>query len=128
MALDIHPQDLGLWIRIIPVAWDTARAFKLPLRELIPTPLPGRGIYKNQEALGCCWPREGIIHIALRFKDAEGKWLGPRPEPDVWKTLAHELAHLEEDRHSTRFWALHENILAEINNSWPSCQRITGEI
>ena len=82
-----HPLDLGLWIRMIPVAWDTARAYKLPLKEIQPTPLPGGAA--NQSILGCCYPHLGVIHIALRFRDREGNWLGPRPEPDVWRTLAH---------------------------------------
>ena len=66
---------------------------------------------------GCCWPRLGVIHLVLRFKHPQtGEWMGPRPEANVWQTLAHELAHLEEERHSPRFYALLDTLLQDIND------------
>ena len=107
----LHPLDIGLWCRIIPLAFEVARDHKLPLKEILPTPYP-----EDMSKLGCCWPRLGIIHLVLRFKHPQtGAWMGPRPEADVWRTLAHELAHLEEERHSRRFDALLDTLLDDIN-------------
>ncbi len=101
----VHPLDISLWIRLIPIAFEVAREFKLPLKEI--SPAPNAKELHQQGVLGRCWPETGVIHVVLRFKDASGAWMpAARPEADVFKTLAHELAHLEERSHNPRFWAL----------------------
>lgn len=110
-----HPLDLSLWCRIIPVAFETARRLRLPLREIQPD---SHGTYKGRRmnCLGCCWAESGSIRIVLRFKHpATGEWMGPRPEADVWRTLAHELAHLEVGPHNTRFRALMVSVVHEMD-------------
>ena len=118
MTIDVHPLDIGLWGRIIPVAFETACDWKLPLKEIRPTPTPGDYNRTRHEVNGCCFVRQGIVHLVLRFKHPQtGQWMpGARPEADVWKTLAHELAHLEETRHSPRFYALMNTLEQDIKD------------
>jgi len=109
---NLHPLDIGPWCRVFPLAFEVARDHKLPLKEIRPTPAP-----EDMSKFGCCWPRLGVIHLVLRFKHPQtGEWMGPRPEANVWQTLAHELAHLEEERHSPRFYALLDTLLQDIND------------
>jgi len=114
----VHPLDLALWLRVIPLAWEVACAHRLPLTEVRPTPTPGPYNRQSQKVTGCCYTREGIIHLVLRHRNPEtGEWMpAARPEADVFHTLAHELAHLEEARHSPRFYALLHTLLRDVTS------------
>jgi hypothetical protein len=118
MRDNLHPCDIGLWIRMIPIAQEAARIHKLPLQEMWPDCKGDRlGWETGMSCYGCCDVRAGRIHVVLRFKHPKtGDWMAARPEGDVWRTLAHELAHLEEASHRPRFWAVMAGIVATVES------------
>jgi hypothetical protein len=112
-----HPDDTRLWIRLAACAFEVARGRKLELNHITLNSTGQRPASGDaaQHCLGWCDTHAQEITLVLRFKGKDGGWLGPRPEADVWKTLAHELAHLEVPNHSPRFWAMMSTIQDDVN-------------
>ena len=112
-----HADDLRLYTRLAACAFEVARGRKLPLTG-VSLDSTGRRPHSHdghQHCTGWCDVHTGHITLVLRFKGADGEWLGPRPEADVWKTLAHELAHLEVLKHNPRFWAMMSTIQDDVD-------------
>lgn len=113
----VHPADIAIWCEVVRVAFEAARRLRLPLR----TVSPDSGI-KGQMVNGWCDVERGDIVIVLRYRHHEtGAWMpGRRREAEVFRTLAHELAHLdlntncESDAHGPRFEALMAEALQEV--------------
>lgn len=105
----LHPDDRGMWARIVVVAPEVARRQMLPLAEIRPDSS------RQTARLGRCFVNAGIVEILVRFRDPDtGMWMGRLPEAELWQTLAHELAHLDETKHTARFRALEASLLEEI--------------
>lgn len=114
MREHLHPLDLALWMRVIPVAWQMSRDWRLPMRAVLPESRMHR--YGHAGCTGLCH-NDGTIRLVLRHRDRKtDQWMGPRPEAHVWLTLAHELAHLEQWEHGPRHTALLERLLQDIND------------
>lgn len=81
-------QDIPLFRLLELAAWRHATWQKLPLKVFEPKRRPTYDF-------GLCYPAEGRVVVAVRWKRANGLW-NPTPIPaeTLIETLAHELAHL----------------------------------
>lgn len=110
----VHPHDIHLAVQMRDIAHQVAKDYRLPLTEVeFIANAGGRGC----EALGYCYMGMGKIQIVIRFRHPKtGEWMGRRPEADIWRTVAHELAHLEQARHGARHKQLTETLENDIRN------------
>lgn len=83
------------------VAIDLAQKYELPLRSI--TFIKGDAVY------GMC-SKEGRLSIKLEYFDGELV-----PEMEVWRTLAHEMAHLRHFHHHHEFWLFNKELIQEIS-------------
>jgi hypothetical protein len=105
----IHPDDLALFNEVRAAMWAVARHYKLNLRSVTPHPKP-----EAPTCLGDC-DSHGNVRLVLRFT-VKDQWTEPRRVEDVWKTAAHELAHLRHFNHSPAFQEFEEEMLVAMNN------------
>lgn len=86
------------------------RAAELAARHGLPTPTSIRWVGNQQHRWGSCTPADGTIRLSDRMSGFPA-WV-------IDYVIVHELAHLVEAAHSTRFWAL--------VNAYPLTERARG--
>lgn len=83
------------------IAFEMAREFNLNLTKL--------EWLRTDFLYGMAY-RDGKIVIKIQFTDGELV-----PETELWRTVAHELAHLRYMNHNEEFWRFNKEILAVIS-------------
>jgi hypothetical protein len=98
-AANLHPDDLLFFNEVVQAMRHVARAYELPLRSVTPFPMPEQGL---ADRLGDC-NGSGDIRLVMRAT-VNGEWCEePRTPEKVWRTAAHELAHLRHMNHGAAF-------------------------
>jgi hypothetical protein len=125
----LHPADIEAWVKLIPLAFEAAKAHGIELREFLPdstAALPGAK--RDKFCTGYAF-KDGRIAVCIRMRDNDGSWCARRPEPDYLRTLAHELAHLVQWNHGAAHDRTTENILNTIQDirrgTWTAPKRLT---
>jgi hypothetical protein len=107
--MHLHPDDVLLFHEVATAARWVAKHYDLPLKSFEPVPAPEHAT----SALGYC-SVSGNITIALRGMD-KGVWHPePRRAEDIWRTAAHELAHLRHFNHGVAFQEFEEELTLAI--------------
>lgn len=108
----LHPDDVLFFTEVAGVMRTVARQYQLPLRAISPATMPTAGM---ADFLGTC-SHDGHIHLVMRAT-VDGMFVDvPRTPADVWRTAAHELAHLRHFDHSHAFREFHAELLTAIDN------------
>jgi hypothetical protein len=119
MREHLHPCDIGTWMQLIPVAFEAARRHGIELQDLFPDST-GRRLGtrdRTQSCYGWCQPWSGRVTVVVRFRDAKGEWMtARRPTEDIYRTLAHELAHFMNIRHGEMHSRAQAHILTTIQD------------
>lgn len=92
-------KDMESRVRLI--SDQVAKEFRLPLKSI--------EFIKHESLYGSCGS-DGTLRIKLQWPDGELV-----PVMEVWRTVAHELAHLVERNHLEGFWQLNKKILERIS-------------
>jgi hypothetical protein len=97
--MTLHPDDVLFFHDVATAMRTVARAYRLRLTSVTALPMPATGM---ADRLGDC-NSSGDIRLVLRCTE-DGAWC---PEPmspvEVWRTAAHELAHLKHMHHGPAF-------------------------
>lgn len=108
----MHPDDVLFFNEVRDAMLRVAKQYQLPLRSVTAASMPEKGM---QDYLGRCFST-GDIELVMRatvdgvFCDA------PRTPADVWRTAAHELAHLKHMNHGLAFETLFFELMSAIKN------------
>jgi hypothetical protein len=95
----LHPDDVLFFTEVSQAMRRVAQRYDLPLRNIHPATMPESGM---ADYLGKCWST-GDIELVMRAT-VDGKFVdAPRTPDDVWRTAAHELAHLKHMNHGAAF-------------------------
>lgn len=112
MNIPIHPDDILLFQEVSKVARQVARHYELPLRSIEGFPMPKKDM---ADWMGDC-SHTGVIRIVLRCT-VDGEWCdAPLSPPEVWDTVAHELAHLRYMDHGEEFWKFQVELKQAVSN------------
>jgi len=107
----VHPDDLLLFNEIRQAMLSVAKEYHLPVKAITGMPNPDY----RWSPLGDC-SASGDIRLVMRGMTS-GEWdAEPRREDDVWKTAAHELAHLRHMNHGVAFQEFEVEMNTAINN------------
>lgn len=111
-TLPLHPDDVLFFHEVKATMFRVAAAYKLPLKQVRPQAMPEEGM---ADCLGRC-TADGRIEIVMRAT-VDGQWAAsPRTPELVWRTAAHELAHLQHFNHGPAFWALAAELEQAVKN------------
>ena len=88
--------------RVLDTAFQVSDDYYLRLRTI--------DFIKGDSIYGSCNPSYRSIKIKLEYSDGELV-----PEMEVWRTLAHELAHLIYPNHGAEFWELNKQLVEHIS-------------
>lgn len=111
--LNLHPDDLLFFTEVCGVMRAVAKRYDLPLREIVPATMPQKGM---ADFLGLCH-YNGKIELVMRAT-VDGVFVdAPRTPADVWRTAAHELAHLKHMNHGNAFMEFHAELMRAIDNA-----------
>lgn len=107
----LHKDDRELWVFVEKVIWRYAGLFDLPIEEVKPVKRKN-----THDRYGQC-SKNGVVRIALRTF-SRGRW-SKRPELSyqIVDTIAHELAHLREQKHGALWIRLYADILAHLSTT-----------
>jgi hypothetical protein len=109
-AAELHPDDVLFFAEVATAMKAVAIRYGLPLRTI--THLPPDYLGFDTDRWGDC-DEEGNIRLMLRAK-VGGRWTaGPMSPQQVWKTAAHELAHLKYYDHGEP----HEELMKEMEDA-----------
>lgn len=115
MFLPIHPDDLLFFNEVADVMRKVAKGYDLPLMAIEAYPMPTRGM---ADRLGDC-AHDGVIRLVMRAT-VDGKFVDdPRTPDDVWRTAAHELAHLRHMNHGLAFQTFELEMRQAVANARP---------
>lgn len=110
--LPVHPDDLLFFNEVAEVMRKVAKIYDLPLRSITGYPMPTKGM---ADRLGECYGN-GDIRLVMRAT-VNGVWCEePRTPELVWKTAAHELAHLRHMNHGVAFQEFHDELMEAVKN------------
>lgn len=107
--MNLHPDDVLFFHEVVAAMRRVAKKYDLPLRSVSPEPNPEAPCH-----LGTC-SVDGCINLVFRFQ-VDGEWTEPRRPEDVWKTAAHELAHLKHFNHGVKFQEFEEELREAMEN------------
>lgn len=97
--IPLHPDDVLFFNEVVAVMKRVARSYDLPLVRVEAYPMPTKGM---ADRLGEC-TSTGIVRLVMRAT-VDGQFAdAPRTPEDVWRTAAHELAHLRHMNHGVAF-------------------------
>lgn len=91
-------KDMEMRVRLL--AEEMARKFHLPIKSI--------EFIRSENTYGSC-SRDGHLKIKIVYPDGE-----IMPAMEVFRTLAHELAHLIHFNHGDKFWELNRDFCLEI--------------
>jgi hypothetical protein len=108
----LHPDDTPLFLEVATKMREVAKTYNLPMKSIEPMPRPEF----ETSNLGDCNPSLGHIRLVLRGMQ-NGQWAeAPRTVDAVYKTAAHELAHLRYIRHDLGFHQFEEELRQAMMN------------
>ena len=111
-VMPIHPDDLLFFNEVADAMRKIATKYNLPLRSITGYPMPTQGM---ADRLGDC-NSGGDIRLVMRATE-NGVWCpAPRTPKDIWRTAAHELAHLKHLNHGVAFQEFEEEMQAALEN------------
>ncbi len=109
----LHPDDVLFFSEISLIMRDVAARYELPLKTVSPFPMPTKSM---ADRLGEC-DAGGNIRLVMRAT-VNGRWAaGPRTPHDVWRTAAHELAHLRHMNHGAQFQEFEQEMIMAVANA-----------
>lgn len=98
-TIPIHPDDVLFFNEVVGVMRRVAKHYDLPLTHVAAYPMPSKSM---ADRLGDCG-HDGVIRLVMRAT-VDGQFVEePRSPEDVWRTAAHELAHLRHMNHGLAF-------------------------
>lgn len=107
---ELHPDDVLFFAEVAAAMKAVAARYGLPLRTISHLPPDYSGF--DTDRWGDC-DAKGNIRLLLRAK-VSGRWTDdPLSPKEVWKTAAHELAHLKHLEHSEA----HEELMKEMEDA-----------
>lgn len=110
--LNLHPDDVLFFYEVRDAMRKVAKRYELPLRSIEPATMPQNGMV---DFLGLC-SSTGDIKLVMRAT-VDGAFCDePRTPADVWRTAAHELAHLRYMKHDESFHTLFLELMRAIDN------------
>jgi hypothetical protein len=96
--VQIHPSDVALMQKVEEIAVRTAQRFGLCLTRVEHKRRPHPG-----GASGLCYCQRGVVAVVLRYREGKVWWKRRLSDWAIFRTLAHELAHLKDSSHSEVF-------------------------
>lgn len=109
---NLHPDDVLFFTEVSEAMRRVAAQYQLPLRAIHPATMPQKGI---ADFLGLC-RHTGDIELVMRAT-VDGQFVdAPRTPADVWRTAAHELAHLRHMNHGQAFHEFFGELMVAIEN------------
>lgn len=112
VKIPLHPDDLMFFHEVSNAMWKVAHKYRLPLRSITAYPMPERDL---ADRLGDC-SADGHIRLVMRAT-IDGLWASaPRTPELVWKTAAHELAHLRHFNHGDKHAEFQVELLQALEN------------
>lgn len=112
VTMAIHPDDILVFREVTTAMEQVAKQYGLPLRKVEGLPMPKSGMANR---LGDC-SHSGTIRLVLRCTE-DGEWCDAPMSPDeIWRTAAHELAHLRFMNHGLEFQKFEVEMNTAMNN------------
>ena len=108
----LHPDDVMFFHEVHAAMRRVAKAYKLPLKSVVPMTMPERGM---ADRLGDC-SQSGDIRIVMRCTIDDEFCTAPLSPNEVWDTAAHELSHLKHANHGAAFKEFAVELLGAIEN------------
>jgi hypothetical protein len=94
-TIPLHPDDVLFFSEVAATMRQVAKQYRLQLRNVVGLPMPESSM---SDRLGDCG-HDGVIRLVMRAT-VDGAWCDePRSPEEIWKTAAHELAHLRHFQH-----------------------------
>lgn len=110
--IPLHPDDLLFFNEVADVMRRVAKHYDLPLLEISAMPMPSK---EMADRLGDC-DSSGRIRLVMRAT-VDGAFVdAPRSPEALWKTAAHELAHLRHMNHGEAFQLFFLELHQAVNN------------
>lgn len=110
--LNLHPDDVLLFHEVSRAMRTVAKRYDLPLRSITALAMPEAGM---ADRLGDC-STSGDIRLVMRATVNGAFCDAPRTPADVWRTAAHELAHLKHMNHGPAFMEFHAELMRAMDN------------
>ena len=105
---NLHPDDYEMFRNAKQLAYRLADLIGEELSVFEPKRRPSTG------TLGLCYTNERRISIRFRAKTGGKWWKYPESQETVFRTIAHEVAHLRHPNHSVNFKNLEKQLVGKI--------------